>query len=172
MQDEMVSYIYKFNSKGGGNNTLCIIDITGLSRSSLASLATLSLTLLSEYSLDFRICTAFLYLFFLPSNCCFFFDFLFSFFFYFTSTTTFSLISLFHLLLAQGFSLFFISFTLSKFLGGAPTSICHFFHLSICLSVRLSIHLPICPFVCLSICLLHTISQEPSDHNFRYACVK
>ena len=39
------------------------------------------------------------------------------------------------------------------FLGWAPTTICHFFHLSIRLSVYLSIYL--------SICLLWTISEEP-----------
>ena len=53
----------------------------------------------------------------LPSNGCFFFDFpLFCYFFSFLIITiTFSLITLFHLLLTHAFSLVFIGFTLFKF---------------------------------------------------------
>ena len=50
---------------------------------------------------------------------------------------------------------------LSDFLGGAPTSICHFFHPSIHLFIRL--------FVCRAAYLGNHTS---SDHNFRYTYVK
>ena len=53
----------------------------------------------------------------------------------------------------------------NSFLGGAPTSICHFFCLSIRLSVRLAIHPPLChaPYL-----RDHTSYND----NFWYTCVK
>ena len=114
--------------QGGGNNTtyiLCIVDVTGPSRSLLQVLphfltskslfwCNLPLTILSEYLLDSRLLLCIL-LYPLPSNCCFFFDFpLFCCCFSFLIITiTFSLITLLHLHLAHAFSLVFIDFTLS-----------------------------------------------------------
>ena len=50
-------------------------------------------------------------------------------------------------------------------LGGVPTSICHFFHPSVCLSIRLSIHPSICHAAYLR-------NHASSDHNFWYTYVK
>ena len=48
-----------------------------------------------------------------------------------------------------------IYFTCVRLLGGAPTSICHFFHPSICSSICLSINPTAHPFLCPSICPHH-----------------
>ena len=76
----------------------------------------LPLTILSEYPLDSRL-LLYILLYCLPSNCCFFFLFsiiLLFFFSFLIITITFSLITLFHLLLAHVFCLVFIDFTLFK----------------------------------------------------------
>ena len=54
---------------------------------------------------------------------------------------------------------------IAEFLGGAPTSVCHFYHSSMCPSV--------CPSVRLSICHAPYLrNHTSSDHNFWYSCVK
>ena len=88
----------------------------------------LPLTILYEHPLDSRLLLCII-LNLLPSNCCFFFNFpLFGYFFSFLIITiTFSLINLFHLLLAHAFSLVFIDFTLLNFLFPLPLHPCFFF---------------------------------------------
>ena len=56
---------------------------------------------------------------------------------------------------------FYINLTVSFFLGGGPTSICHFFYLSVHPSVRPSIH-----------CAAYLRNRTSSDHNFQYTYVK
>ena len=117
--------------KGGNNITyiLCIVDITGPSRSFLASLAILSdfkitvLTILSEYPLDSRLL---LWILLYPLHLIIAFSLIFHYFAIFLSffiiTITLSLITLFHLLLSHVFSLVFIDFTLFKFSFCSSTS--------------------------------------------------
>ena len=62
------------------------------------------------------------------------------------------------------------------YLGGAPTSICYVFRLSVHpsvrppfrLSVHLSVHLSVCPSVR---CAPYLRNHAPCDHNFWYRCI-